>query len=174
MINEINRASLFLLKLMRSRDRLSKEEATSLRDALVAVMLTRYHNHWFPLTPHRGSAYRCIRVNQNSDPVITAVGQITGLSGQKLRSWLPLEFTMWVDPNEVSYRIGENGSVMAVYVPDIEDMVDYIPDPIPELDPAFFDKCKLDQEAFLASIRSKIQFCSFAFDDPRIAQSSSA
>ncbi|XP_039298150.1 protein BTG2-like isoform X2 [Nilaparvata lugens] len=135
MLNEINRASLFLLKLMRSRDRLSREKTISLRDALVTVMVTRYHNHWFPLTPHRGSAYRCIRVNQqNSDPVITAVAHITGLSAKLIRSWLPLQFTMWVDPNEVSYRIGENGSVMAVFVPDIEDIQSFIPDPIPELE----------------------------------------
>ncbi|XP_039299061.1 protein BTG2-like [Nilaparvata lugens] len=144
MLNEINRASLFLLKLMRSRDRLSREMTISLRDALVAVMVTRYHNHWFPLSPHRGSAYRCIRVNQHSDPVITAVAHITGLSAKLIRSWLPLEFTMWVDPNEVSYRIGENGSVMAVFVPDIEDIQGFIPDPIPKLETSLdvLDRCK--------------------------------
>ncbi|XP_039297356.1 protein BTG2-like [Nilaparvata lugens] len=136
MLNEINRASLFLLKLMRARDRLSREMTISLRDALVTVMVTRYRNHWFPLSPDRGSAYRCIRVNRciNSDPVITAVAHITGLSAKLIRSWLPLEFTMWVDPNEVSYRIGENGSVMDVFLPDIEDIQGFISNPIPELE----------------------------------------
>lgn len=43
------------------------------------------------------------------DPVVTEAAKVTGLTN--IGSFLPKEFTMWIDPNEVSYRFGEDGSI---------------------------------------------------------------
>lgn len=42
-------------------------------------------------------------------------GQRIGLTIQQLYLLLPSELTLWVDPYEVSYRIGEDGSICVLY-----------------------------------------------------------
>ncbi|NXM18694.1 BTG2 protein, partial [Ploceus nigricollis] len=74
-----------------------------------------YRHHWFPEKPSKGSGYRCIRINHRMDPIISrAAGQI-GLSLPQLFQLLPSELTLWVDPYEVSYRIGDDGSICVLY-----------------------------------------------------------
>merc|ERR1719384_3125786 len=49
------------------------------------------------------------------DPVIGQAADNCGLSSQFLHQIFPSELTMWIDPREVSYRIGENGSICVLY-----------------------------------------------------------
>lgn len=49
------------------------------------------------------------------DPIISKVASQIGLSQPQLRQLLPSELTLWVDPYEVSYRIGEDGSICVLY-----------------------------------------------------------
>lgn len=42
-------------------------------------------------------------------------GQRIGLTIQQLYLLLPSELMLWVDPFEVSYRIGEDGSICVLY-----------------------------------------------------------
>merc|ERR1711944_126991 len=49
------------------------------------------------------------------DPVIAQAGENCGLDPQLIHSTFPSELTMWIDPLEVSYRIGENGSICVLY-----------------------------------------------------------
>uniref|UniRef100_A0A8C2JVB9 Anti-proliferative protein domain-containing protein n=1 Tax=Cyprinus carpio TaxID=7962 RepID=A0A8C2JVB9_CYPCA len=70
-----------------------------------------YQHHWFPNAPCRGSGYRCIRINHKMDPLIGKAACTIGLTKEQLFSLLPSELTMWIDPYEVSYRIGEDGSI---------------------------------------------------------------
>ncbi|KAF0877078.1 BTG1 protein, partial [Crocuta crocuta] len=74
-----------------------------------------YKHHWFPEKPCKGSGYRCIRINHKMDPLIGQAAQRIGLSSQELFRLLPSELTLWVDPYEVSYRIGEDGSICVLY-----------------------------------------------------------
>ncbi len=76
---------------------------------LEELLTVRYKDHWHPENPRKGSAYRCIRINGTMDPVIMEAAKATGLSN--FPHYLPKEFTMWIDPNEVSYRFGEDGSI---------------------------------------------------------------
>jgi len=78
---------------------------------LCRVLYNHYQNHWFPEKPFKGSGYRCMRINHKMDPLIAKAGENCGLSLNELFSMFPNELTIWVDPEEVCYRIGENGSV---------------------------------------------------------------
>ena len=49
------------------------------------------------------------------DPLVWQAGQRIGLTIQQLYLLLPSELTLWVDPFEVSYRIGEDGSICVLY-----------------------------------------------------------
>ncbi|XP_008948151.1 PREDICTED: protein BTG1-like, partial [Merops nubicus] len=74
-----------------------------------------YQHHWFPLESSRGSGYRCIRINHKIDPLVGKAAEKVGLSYERLFQLLPSELTLWVDPFEVSYRIGEDGSICVLY-----------------------------------------------------------
>lgn len=75
----------------------------------------QYKHHWFPDRPCKGSGYRCIRINHKMDPLVGQAAQRIGLTIQQLYVLLPSELTLWVDPFEVSYRIGEDGSICVLY-----------------------------------------------------------
>lgn len=49
------------------------------------------------------------------DPVISTAARNVKLHPQILVKLLPRELTLWVDPYEVSYRIGEDGSICVLY-----------------------------------------------------------
>ncbi|CAB4058735.1 TOB [Lepeophtheirus salmonis] len=82
---------------------------------LTEVLKRRYRDHWFPERPFKGSGYRCIRINGRLDPVISQAAEDSAISTKLLRKSFPSELTMWIDPKEVSYRIGENGSICVLY-----------------------------------------------------------
>jgi protein Tob/BTG len=47
------------------------------------------------------------------DPILDRAAGESGI--KNVLSYFPNELTMWVDPSDVSYRIGENGSVGKIY-----------------------------------------------------------
>jgi protein Tob/BTG len=113
---ELQSASNFLVHLVRlGRANLSETQLERFQNAVIEVLQRRYRDHWFPEKPYKGSGYRCIRINGKLDPVIVQAGETCGLSPTIIRSTFPSELTMWIDPLEVSYRIGENGSICVLY-----------------------------------------------------------
>lgn len=113
---EIVSAADFLVHLLRLQTgQLSERQLELFKSSLTEVLRHRYRNHWFPDRPNRGSGYRCIRINGKMDPVIAQAGANVGLLPTVLHSLFPSELTMWIDPAEVSYRIGENGSICVLY-----------------------------------------------------------
>ena len=113
---EVQSASNFLVHLVRlSKRNVSESQLGKFRDSLIEVLRRRYRDHWFPEKPFKGSGYRCIRINGKMDPVIGQAADNCGLSSQFLHQIFPSELTMWIDPREVSYRIGENGSICVLY-----------------------------------------------------------
>ena len=113
---ELLSASNFLVHLIRLAKRnVTESQLGKFRESLIEVLRRRYRDHWFPEKPFKGSGYRCIRINGKMDPVIAQAGDSCGLSAAFLHSTFPSELTMWIDPLEVSYRIGENGSICVLY-----------------------------------------------------------
>lgn len=72
------------------------------------LLTSRFERHWYPENPNRGQAYRCIRLNpsNNKEPLIETAVIVAGLTYNDIQ--LPLELTVWIDPDKVAYRFGEN------------------------------------------------------------------
>lgn len=115
---EVTAAATFVSRLLRTRGFLSEHQLQVFRDGLEQSLSDRYQHHWFPDKPQKGSGYRCIRINHEMDPLIGSAAGRIGLTSDQLFSLLPRELTLWVDPFEVSYRIGEDGSICVLYESD--------------------------------------------------------
>ena len=113
---ELQSAANFLVHLIRlGRRGVSEPQLAKFGSCLIDVFRRRYRDHWFPEKPFKGSGYRCIRINGKMDPMIGQAGEACGLSATFLHETFPSELTMWIDPLEVSYRFGENGSICVLY-----------------------------------------------------------
>jgi len=131
MQKEIDSAVQFICGLLRARS-LSLDLVETFRTVLCEVLYGRYRDHWFPDKPCKGSAYRLMRINdRNLDPLILKAGVDSGLTTAQLLQLLPNQLTVWVDPEEVAYRIGEDGSIGVLYSakasalsPSDEDLTD--------------------------------------------------
>jgi protein Tob/BTG len=110
MKDEVESAANFMVSFMRG---LSEDQKETYRRTLVEALCRRYENHWFPNKPIKGTAYRCVRVGPSitPDPMLLSVANSCELSDIQIANMFPTEITIWVDPHEVSYRIGEEGSV---------------------------------------------------------------
>jgi len=117
MIREVEFAVDFLLTILRTSG-LTSTQMEKFRQTLILLMCSHYDNHWFPEEPPRGSGYRCIRINHIMDPLISKAALCIGLSDSDLFHIFPTEFTLWVDPDDVSYRIGEEGSIGPLFKED--------------------------------------------------------
>jgi len=112
---EIDKAVNFLSNMMRSKNP-TTDQLSTFRTSLSGRFATSFTDHWFPDRPLRGNAYRCVRINNKKmDKLVAAAGVDAGLSETFLLEAFPAELSVWIDPEEVSYRIGEDGSVGVVY-----------------------------------------------------------
>jgi protein Tob/BTG len=124
---EIQKAALFLTDLVKHCGHtLSPDQASLFRGTLESLLGDHFRHHWFPERPAKGSGYRCIRINHKMDPMLARAAKACGVHDSGvLRNMFPSELTLWIDPWEVSYRIGENGSICVLYeavaVPDKEN-----------------------------------------------------
>jgi len=115
---EVHSAADFLMNLLRVKQVNSlpdDNQLQSFKGSLESLLVLRYRSHWYPEVPTKGSGYRCIRINGKMDPLIEQAGVAVGLPPRTLRKMLPQELTLWIDPEEVAYRIGENGSICVLY-----------------------------------------------------------
>ncbi|KAK9525746.1 hypothetical protein VZT92_016428 [Zoarces viviparus] len=112
---EITAAVGFLSRFLRVKGHVNDRQVQTFNQSLQDILSEQYKHHWFPDRPCKGSGYRCIRINHKMDPLVGQAGQRIGLTIQQLYQLLPSELTLWVDPFEVSYRIGEDGSICVLY-----------------------------------------------------------
>ncbi|XP_064471232.1 maternal B9.10 protein-like [Ornithodoros turicata] len=110
MQEEIEAAVAFLARVVRHNSALTEEQLEALQEKLRQILGNRFRDHWFPEKPSRGQAYRCIRINENEprEPVLEQAAWQCGLAYDEL--CLPVELTVWVDPQEVCCRYGERRS----------------------------------------------------------------
>jgi len=106
--------SLIASFIKRSQIPRKSHDLADFESKLVNDLKSEYVGHWYPERPLKGSAFRCLRINQNgSGSLIEKAARCSGF--EWVTNCLPKEFTIWIDPGEVSYRIGEEGSICVHY-----------------------------------------------------------
>lgn len=59
----------------------------------------------------QGSAFRCLKTGDPTDAVLERAARESGVPIIDILENLPAELSVWIDPGEVSYRIGEKGTI---------------------------------------------------------------
>ncbi|XP_031549887.1 protein BTG2-like [Actinia tenebrosa] len=121
MKKEVNTACRFLFLMLRRTSQISEPRLEKFRSTMEELLCERYKTHWHPNNPLLGSGFRCIRINHSMDPIIVAAARLVGVSHAELKAF-PEELTVWIDPNDVCFRIGENGSICDVNEDVLRDM----------------------------------------------------
>jgi len=122
MLKEIKSAVQLLVHILSINNAISKSKLEKFSECLEKLLCLRYEAHWHPQKPFLGSAYRCIRITHSlMDTVIEKAAVMSGLSYADVNKSLPQEFTLWIDPSDVSYRIGEDGSICCLFSSTAEE-----------------------------------------------------
>ncbi|CAF3207558.1 unnamed protein product [Rotaria socialis] len=117
---ELNVACSYLLRLMKAHVALSTEQINVFKRTFYDILSKRFVGHWFPATPHRGSAYRCLQTKHWKDPVLKSIAERARLP---LHQYLPVIFTMWIDPGEVAVCFGDDGTWCPLYKHDADGKI---------------------------------------------------
>lgn len=99
-------------------NKLPRRRADLFGQELERILVSRFEGHWYPEAPLRGSAFRCLHLGVPSDPVVELAARRSGLDTQEVHANVPPELSIWIDPYEVSYQIGEKGAVKVLYMED--------------------------------------------------------
>ena len=102
---EIQVAVQFIVSFVNGK--FSKSCFENFENQLRKLLIVKFHGHWYPEKPSKGNAYRCISIENSLDAVITKAAKHAEIDVQVLSSLLPKRLDLWIDPAEVSYRIGE-------------------------------------------------------------------
>lgn len=113
---EIQVALNFIISYLYNK--LPRRRVNIFGEELERQLKKKYEGHWYPDKPYKGSGYRCIHVGEKVDPVVEQAAKESGLDIEDVRNNLPQDLSVWIDPFEVSYQIGEKGSVKVLYVDD--------------------------------------------------------
>eukprot|EP00039_Didymoeca_costata_P018092 m.332088 g.332088 ORF g.332088 m.332088 type:complete len:213 (-) comp16874_c0_seq1:111-749(-) len=99
---------------------IGKEAARNVTQDLQERLKERFQDHWFPEEPMKGSGFRCIQsFPERVDPILlkalksclakdimaTAINSLPGCGN----------FTIWIDPYDVSLRVGDQRLVTSLY-----------------------------------------------------------
>ncbi|XP_061764772.1 protein Tob1-like [Nerophis ophidion] len=113
---EIQVALNFIISYLYNK--LPRRRVNIFGEELESQLRKKYEGHWYPDKPYKGSGYRCIHVGEKVDPVVEKAAKESGLDIEDVRNNLPQDLSVWIDPFEVSYQIGEKGPVKVLYVDD--------------------------------------------------------
>ena len=119
MLREVRLAVQFMIEILSRNSLIPRDKLDQFSDCLEKLLCSKYDKHWHPQKPFLGSAFRCIRITQKFvDADIMKAAFMSGVASSDLLQMLPQEFTVWIDPSDVSYRIGEDGSICELIITD--------------------------------------------------------
>ncbi|KAM3864367.1 protein Tob2 [Diretmus argenteus] len=116
MLLEVKVALNFIVSYLYNK--LPRRRADLFSEELERILVSRFEGHWYPESPLRGSAFRCLHLGAPRDPVVELAAKRSGLDTEEVRANVPAELSVWIDPFEVSYQIGEKGAVKVLYLED--------------------------------------------------------
>ncbi|XP_016837258.1 atrophin-1 isoform X2 [Nasonia vitripennis] len=96
-------------------NKLPRRRVNIFGEELEKALKDKFKGHWYPEKPFKGSAFRCLKTGDPIDPVLERAAKESGVPIQDILENLPAELAVWVDPGEVSYRIGETSPVKILY-----------------------------------------------------------
>lgn len=115
MKDEVRSAIKFLTEVLSRNSKVSDEKIQTFKDTLEQLIIARFENHWHPNEPLKGNAFRCINIETTGiDPVLLKATKASGISPLVLLEIFPGGLALWIDPGEVSCRIGK-GSICPLY-----------------------------------------------------------
>jgi len=100
---------------------IGEAHAESMADNMRMRLTKRFAKHWFPQEPTKGTGYRCISCTPGRlDPLLAASlrAALNLANEEEIAATLVPgrgHFALWVDPQHVSARIGENGRITTIY-----------------------------------------------------------
>ena len=111
---EVSVALNFVISYLYSK--LPRRRVDMFGEELEKGIKLKFQGHWYPDKPFKGSGFRSIRISEEKmDPVIAMAAHASGLDIDEVKEYLPEDLMVWVDPSEVSYRIGEKGPPRVLY-----------------------------------------------------------
>lgn len=116
MKEEVCSAIKFLSQVLSRNSKVNQEHIQTFNDTLEQLIIARFENHWHPNKPLKGNAFRCINIDELTgiDPVLLKATKASGISPSVLLEIFPGGLALWIDPGEVSCRIGK-GSICPIY-----------------------------------------------------------
>ncbi|XP_037936758.1 protein Tob1 isoform X2 [Teleopsis dalmanni] len=96
-------------------NKLPRRRVNIFGEELEKALKDKFQGHWYPEKPYKGSAFRCLKTGDPIDPVLERAARESGVPITDILENLPNELSVWVDPGEVSYRIGEKGAVKILF-----------------------------------------------------------
>lgn len=108
MLTEISYACGFLVRHIPTPHPVSTDTATLFHDALAVLLTEKLEKlSWDINYPLKGCASRSLMcLGGKVDPVIREAAQSVGLHDVDL--FFPMDLVLWIDPNSVSYRTGND------------------------------------------------------------------
>ncbi|XP_069508858.1 protein Tob2 [Ambystoma mexicanum] len=119
---EIKVALNFIISYLYNK--LPRRRADLFGEELERLLKTKYDGHWYPEKPLKGSGYRCVHIGETVDPVVEQAARRSGLDIDDVRANVPEELSVWIDPFEVSYQIGEKGAVKVLYLDELDNSLE--------------------------------------------------
>ncbi|KAL1140681.1 hypothetical protein AAG570_000611 [Ranatra chinensis] len=96
-------------------NKLPRRRVNIFGEELEKALKDKFRGHWYPERPFKGSAFRCLKTGDPVDAVFETAARESGVPIQDVLENLPQDLAVWVDPGEVSYRIGEKGNIKVLY-----------------------------------------------------------
>ncbi|XP_043657706.1 protein Tob2 isoform X1 [Drosophila teissieri] len=105
-------------------NKLPRRRVNIFGEELEKALRDKFQGHWYPEKPFKGSAYRCLKTGDPIDSVLERAARESGVPIGDILENLPNELSVWIDPGEVSFRIGEKGAVKILYTENNENHED--------------------------------------------------
>ena len=103
---EVQVAVQFVLSFFAGK--FNKDKENNFVRLLKELLMKKFNGHWYPEKPTKGSAYRCISIENQLDAVLIKAAEQCKITVTDLSDCLPKKLDLWIDPAEVSYRIGKS------------------------------------------------------------------